>query len=145
MSESQRLSLYKFAGCPYCSRVEMAVKDLGLDIEQRDVRQSADHAKALKEATGRTTVPVLRTDSGDATEWLPESADIVKHLYAVYGDGKQPSFFASSAVPLIGKAIAVALFAGGVLSSGANQLWFFLAAAAAWVLGTFAPLLRRWF
>jgi len=145
VSESEHLSLYKFAGCPYCSRVETAIQDLELDIERRDVRQSADHANALREATGRPTVPVLRTDNGDDTQWLPESADIVRHLYAVYGNGKQPSLFASPMVPLAGKALAIALFAGGVLSTGANQLWLFLAAVAAWVLGVYAPLLRRLF
>ena len=123
----------------------MAINDLGLDVEERDIRQSSDHANTLKGAMGRSTVPVLRTDSNETTEWLPESTDIVKHLYETYGDGQQPSLLASPVVPLVGKVIAVGFFAVGVLSSGGTQIGYFIAAVAAWVLGAYAPLLRRFF
>lgn len=145
MQESHRLSLYKIDGCPYCERVATAISDLELDIEERNIHKIPEHAKALKEAVGRTTVPVLRTDSDGTTEWLPESADIVRHLYADYGNGKKPSLFASPMVPLIGKVIALVLFGAGVLSSGSNQIGLFIAAALAWILGIYAPMLRRWF
>ena len=47
--------------------------------------------------------------------------------------------------PQKGKVIAVGFFAVGVLSSGGTQIGYFIAAVAAWVLGAYAPLLRRFF
>jgi len=145
MQDSQSLSLYKIDGCPYCHRVATAIDDLELEIEERNIHKTPKYASELEAAVGRTTVPVLRTDSGGSTEWLPESADIVNHLYAVYGNGRKPSLFASPAIPLLGKVAAVGLFAAGVLSSGATQIGFFIAAVVAWVLGIYAPMLRKWF
>jgi glutathione S-transferase len=77
----KNLSLYHFEGCPYCQRVRDAMKRLGVEIELRDVRASAEHLGALRAATGRSTVPVLRIEEGAGkTRWMPESLDIVAYL-----------------------------------------------------------------
>ncbi len=78
---TKNLSLYHFEGCPYCQRVRDAMKRLGIQIELRDVRTSSDHMSALRAATGRSTVPVLRIEEGEGkTRWMPESLDIVAYL-----------------------------------------------------------------
>lgn len=79
--KTKNLSLYHFEGCPYCQRVRDAMRRLDLEIELRDVRASAEHLGALRAATGRSTVPVLRIEEADGkVRWMPESLDIVAYL-----------------------------------------------------------------
>ena len=80
------LALYHFDGCPFCTRVRRVIDALGLDVELRSIFDDPKHLRALREARGRTTVPVLRITSPDGEErWMPESADIVRYLEATYG------------------------------------------------------------
>lgn len=81
-----RLALYHFEGCPFCTRVRRVIDELGLDVELRDIHADRKLMEELLEARGRTTVPVLRISSADGEErWMPESADIVRYLQASYG------------------------------------------------------------
>lgn len=82
----QELILYHFPSCPYCRLVQRALDELGLEIEQRDIRAEPVHADELRQARGRTTVPVLRIIAEDGSErWMPESADIVRYLQERFG------------------------------------------------------------
>lgn len=87
---TEDLSLYLYDGCPFCERVRSAVRDLDLEIEERNILRDAQHARDLVEARGRRTVPVLRISKDGGDEWMPESADIVHYLYERYGQGKSP-------------------------------------------------------
>ena len=81
-----QLALYYFDTCPFCIRVLRTIDALGLDVELRNIYREPDHLTALREARGRTTVPVLRITSPDGQDrWMPESADIVRYLQATYG------------------------------------------------------------
>jgi len=81
------LSLYQFNSCPFCMRVRSAAAELGIELELRDTLSDVDHARAVIEATGRRTVPVLRIEDDDGgVEWLPESADIVRYLRDRFGN-----------------------------------------------------------
>ncbi len=81
-----RLALYHFDGCPFCTRVRRAIDGLGIDVELRNIYENPDFLRELREARGRTTVPVLRITSADGEErWMPESADIVRYLEVSYG------------------------------------------------------------
>ena len=72
---------------PFCLRVRRAIDILGLDVELRNIYEDRAHFDELREARGRTTVPVLRITSPDGDErWMPESADIVRYLQATYGE-----------------------------------------------------------
>ena len=79
------LALYQFDSCPFCMRVRMTMRSLGIDFEMRDTRHNGDYAEEVAAATGRATVPVLRIQEGDAVRWLPESADIVAYLRQRFG------------------------------------------------------------
>jgi glutaredoxin len=82
----ERLALYHFEGCPYCSRVRRVVDKLGIEVELRDIFENQTYLKELNEARGRRTVPILRIIGTDGEErWMPESADIVRYLQATYG------------------------------------------------------------
>ena len=89
-SFEEGLSLYQFHACPFCARVRHAADDLGIRLELRDTLADVDHARAVVEATGRRTVPVLRIERDDGeVEWLPESADIVRYLQDRFGNRDQ--------------------------------------------------------
>lgn len=91
MSARPDLTLYHFAGCPYCGRVQRALRNLGLEIAQRDIHQDPEARQALEAAMGRGTVPVLQISEAEGgARWLPESADIVRYLYAEQGQGRPP-------------------------------------------------------
>ncbi|MBV1858837.1 MAG: glutathione S-transferase N-terminal domain-containing protein [Nannocystaceae bacterium] len=107
---STGLSLYHFDTCPYCVRVRRALKDLGLDLELKDIlRDSAAHAD-LVAATGRQSVPVLHIEDGDV--WMPESGDIVRFLYERFGEGRAPPLWVrvNPQRVLIGAAALFAIF-----------------------------------
>jgi glutaredoxin len=81
-----KLALYHFNGCPYCSRVRSEIDRLGIEVELRDVFQDAQHRDDLVDVRGRATVPVLRITSSDGEDrWMPESRDIVSYLHKTYG------------------------------------------------------------
>jgi len=80
-----KLALYHFNGCPYCSMVRSAIDQLGIDVELRDVFEDSQHRDDLVKARGRATVPVLRITSPDGEDrWVPESRDIVSYLQKTY-------------------------------------------------------------
>lgn len=82
----EALALYRYRGCPFCSRVERVVAKLGLEVELRDTLQNPDHASELIAATGGRTVPVLRIEEqGGEVRWLPESVDIIAYLEERFG------------------------------------------------------------
>ncbi len=90
MSEAREsgegITLYQFRGCPYCSRVEAALEDLGVEVQIRDTLEDDKSADELFAATGRHTVPVLRIEQPDGSiRWMPESADIIDYLRARFG------------------------------------------------------------
>lgn len=74
-----QLSLYETRYCPYCIYVRHAIDKLGIQIESRDTHK-AEHWQALQAGGGRTTVPCLRIDHADGTEWMYESQLIVRYL-----------------------------------------------------------------
>jgi glutaredoxin 2 len=80
------LVLYGYPECPYCRRVLGAIESLGLDIPLRNTMREDEHNDAVRAATGRETVPVLRIESKDGSvRWMPESLDIVRFLNERYG------------------------------------------------------------
>ena len=74
------LILFKFDACPYCRVVQRSLKQLGLDIEQRDTRDEPRFREQLLRRTGRTQVPCLFIDnqpmfeSLDIVAWLEENS-----------------------------------------------------------------------
>ncbi len=84
-----KLSLYKSDSCIYCVFVLRAIKDLGLDVQLRDVRRDPEAYQQLMEAQGRGTVPVLRIESEEGVRWMPESRAIVQYLQTLMNT---PSF-----------------------------------------------------
>ena len=84
--EQDKLTLYHFNGCPFCSMVRANIERLGIDVQLRDIFADAESRDELIEARGRATVPVLRITSPNGDErWMPESRDIVRYLEKISG------------------------------------------------------------
>ena len=83
--EQDKLALYHYLGCPFCSIVKSALDHLDVDVELRDIVENTRYRDALINARGRATVPVLRIASPNGDErWMPESRDIVRYLEETY-------------------------------------------------------------
>ena len=81
-----KLALYHFSSCPFCSMVRANIERLGVDVELRDIFENAQYRDELIKARGRATVPVLRISSPNGEErWMPESRDIVSYLEKTVG------------------------------------------------------------
>ena len=77
--------LYKTDLCGFCYRVRHFLDANDIDIPLRDVNQDAAAFRELLSGGGRTTVPCLRIQRGEETQWMFESADIMRYLAAQYG------------------------------------------------------------
>jgi len=76
-----KLTLYHFNGCPFCSMVRTGIERLGVNVELKDIFENSEYRDELVEARGRATVPVLRISSPNGEErWMPESRDILRYL-----------------------------------------------------------------
>ncbi|MEM6995413.1 MAG: glutaredoxin [Myxococcota bacterium] len=82
MPTADDLTLYHYASCGFCRRVFFTLRDLGIDIADKDILRDPVARQELMAARGRTTVPVLRIRRDDGPDqWLPESADIIRFLH----------------------------------------------------------------
>ena len=80
-SSQPELQLYYRGFCFFCSRVKRTINQLELEVEGKDIWKDALALRELQQATGRTTVPVLKIMSQDGeVTWMPESIDIVQYL-----------------------------------------------------------------
>ena len=84
--ERPKLSLYHRNFCLFCSRVINAIKGLDIEIDGKNIWKDSEALHELEQATGRSTVPVLRIESADGNViWMPESSDIVRYLSSLRG------------------------------------------------------------
>ena len=82
MPNAADLTLYHYPSCPFCRRVFLALRDLGVEIAQRNIFGDEGALQELMAARGRPTVPVLRIrEQNGSDQWMPESADIIEFLY----------------------------------------------------------------
>jgi glutathione S-transferase len=81
----ETLYLYETRWCPFCVRVRLVVRQLGLEIGSRDIAREPRFRAELLAARGRATVPVLRIVGPEGERWLPESRDIIRYLRSRFG------------------------------------------------------------
>ncbi|MBW8184849.1 glutathione S-transferase N-terminal domain-containing protein [Shewanella nanhaiensis] len=79
------IQLYYFNTCPYCIKVLLAIKMMGVDLVQKNIHSSANHKAELIEGGGKKQVPCLRIEEGAGVRWLYESNDIIEYLKSVKG------------------------------------------------------------
>lgn len=74
------LRLYHLEACPFCEKVRLALKRMGLDYEAISIKP-ADRAEVEK-VSGQRLVPVLC----DEDRVVPDSTRILRYLVARYGE-----------------------------------------------------------
>ncbi|MFP4648800.1 MAG: glutaredoxin family protein [Halorhodospira sp.] len=77
------LVLYERAWCPFCMRVNLVIRSLGIQLERRDIGQDPQAARELEEQGGKRMVPCLYIPDGGNGQWLYESSDIAAYLRAL--------------------------------------------------------------
>jgi glutathione S-transferase len=84
------LELYEFESCPYCRKVREALSILDLDaIVYPCPKGGPRYREHVRSVGGKTQFPYLvDPNTGKA---LYESDEIVRYLFAQYGDGKVPA------------------------------------------------------
>lgn len=108
------LELYEFEGCPFCRKVREALTMLDLEAFVYPCPSGGKRFRPkAKKLGGKTLFPFL-VDPNTGTQ-MYESDDIVRYLYATYGDGAPAltlrlgpltnltSFMATAARPLGGR------------------------------------------
>ena len=76
----QGLSLYQFAGCPFCIKTRRAFRRLNVDIDLRDIRKEPAYREELLAQGGRIQVPCLRNENAGQVRWIYESSDIIEFV-----------------------------------------------------------------
>jgi len=90
---AKRLRLYEFEACPYCRKVREALSILDLEAEIYPCPKNGPRFRAeVKKRGGRAMFPFL-VDPNSGVE-MYESDDIVRYLFARYGDGAVPALLA---------------------------------------------------
>jgi glutathione S-transferase len=103
----QPLELYDFEGCPYCRKVREALSILDLDALIKPCpKQGVRFRDELVRRGGKAQFPYL-VDPNAGKE-LYESDEIVRHLFASYGDGHVPLALAAGALTNLSSALAAA-------------------------------------
>jgi glutaredoxin len=79
--QTTRLTLYEYKACPFCMKVRLHMRKLGLNINRRDAKRNHNARDELMQLGGKLQVPCLyigKTDGAD--EWLYESDAIIAWL-----------------------------------------------------------------
>jgi glutaredoxin len=74
-----KLTLYHFDGCPYCHRVREYLRQEGITVPMKDIRQNPTDKQELTKIGGKAQVPCLVIDgkplyeSMDIIEWFKQN------------------------------------------------------------------------
>ena len=68
-----QLTLYHFAGCPYCQKVKDFLKSADITVPMKDIRENPAWRDELIKIGGKPQVPCLTI----GTQALYESSDII--------------------------------------------------------------------
>lgn len=80
-AQTDKLSLYQYAACPFCVKVRRAMKRNSLAIRTCDVNRSDTSREELLSGGGRLKVPCLKIEEEDGSvRWMYESSDIIDYL-----------------------------------------------------------------
>jgi len=83
------LELYDFEGCPYCRKVREALSVLDLDVLVRPCPKGGPRFRPeVTRRGGKEQFPFLIDPNGGVE--LYESDEIIRYLFATYGDGRVP-------------------------------------------------------
>jgi len=104
----QPLELYEFESCPFCRQVREALTILDLEAWIFPCPKNGPRFRAhVKRVGGKAQFPWLVDPNTGKT--LYESDEIVRTLFAEYGDGRVPAVLAAGALTTVTASLATAL------------------------------------
>jgi glutathione S-transferase len=108
---AQPLELYEFEACPYCRKVREALSVLDLEAKILPCPKGAPNFREwVRREGGKAQFPYLvDPNTGKA---MYESDDIVRYLFAEYGDGRVPALLAGGPINAVSGSLASALRLG---------------------------------
>lgn len=74
------LVLYHFPACPFCLRVRLTMRRLGISLPCRNAEPRGAFREQLKAGGGRVQVPCLHIIDAQGERWLYESVQIIAYL-----------------------------------------------------------------
>ncbi len=84
------LKLYETRWCPFCMRVRLAVRSLGITLDGVDIDDDPEAAERLEREGGQRKVPCLFIpDDQGGGRWLYESGDIIEYLRGVVAEADE--------------------------------------------------------
>jgi glutathione S-transferase len=102
---AEPLALYDFEACPFCRKVREALSILDLDAMIYPCPKGGSRFRdEVRRRGGKALFPYL-VDPNTGQE-MYESDDIVRHLFATYGDGSVPWLLALGPLTLAGSGLA---------------------------------------
>ena len=73
--------LFYFATCPYCIKVRLALRWMGIELPLKNIRIHPENKADLIAGGGKKQVPCLRIeDETGGVQWMYESSDIIRYL-----------------------------------------------------------------
>jgi len=73
--------LYHFTLCPYCVKVRLALRWMGIELPLKDILTDPEYRAELIAGGGKPQVPCLRIqEDGGIIRWMYESNDIIRYL-----------------------------------------------------------------
>ena len=105
------LELYEFEACPFCRKVREALSALDLEAVIRPCPKGGPNFREwVKREGGKAQFPYLvDPNTGKA---MYESDEIVRYLFAEYGDGKVPALLSGGPINALSGSLASALRLG---------------------------------
>jgi len=105
------LELYEFEACPFCRKVREALSILDLDAVIYPCPKGGPRFREVVRARGGKALFPWLVDPNTGRE-MYESDDIVRYLFATYGDGTVPLLLAAPVLRDVSSGLASALRAG---------------------------------
>jgi len=105
------LELYEFESCPFCRKVREALSILDLEaVVYPCPKGGSRYREQVKQLGGKAQFPYLvDPNTGKA---LYESGEIVRYLFAEYGDGRVPAVLAAGPLTDLSSSLASAFRLG---------------------------------
>jgi glutathione S-transferase len=102
---AQLLELYEFEGCPHCRLVREVLTEMDLDAHIYPCPKGGQRFRPrVQQLGGKLQFPFL-VDPNTSTA-MYESADIIRYLFATYGDGEAPLHWKLVELQRIGSTLA---------------------------------------
>ena len=80
LKKFDNIQLYHFKLCPFCIKVHIVMKVMGIGVACKNIRSNPIYKAELMKGGGKKQVPCIRIQKNGSERWLYESSDIIKYM-----------------------------------------------------------------